>query len=226
MSGTVRRLAVAWSGEPDWPAGWRVEIATVELTSGGLRAMGSQLGRDPVPYRIDYELDATGYGFLTRSLHVEARGAGWRRELHLERAVHGSWTIGARAEGAPDMAGSDAPLDLPQPGGDATALADAFDCDLGFSPLTNAMPVRRHELHRRPGQVDFLMAWVSVPDLSVQALAQRYTHIRRRDSGAGAVVRYESVVDGTVVFTADLEVDADGLVRLYPGLAGRIDDKR
>jgi hypothetical protein len=203
--------AFVWTGAEAWPAGWRAEFARVEMRDEAMTATGIQLGVDPVPYRLDYRLDATGRGFITRALHVEATGADWQRSLHLQRSVDGDWTIDAAASGD---------LEMPGPGGESDALAAALDCDLGFSPLTNAMPIRRHALHRRDGEVDFLMAWVSVPDLSVEALAQRYTHLRVQQDGA--VVRYESVEDGDVVFSSDLEVDADGIVRLYPKLARRI----
>jgi len=37
-----------------------------------------------------------------------------------------------------------------------------------------------------------------------------------------ASVRHASLEDGRETFTADLEVDRDGLVRHYPGLARRV----
>jgi hypothetical protein len=200
-----------WSGQEDWEDGWHAEIAQVELGESALRASGTQLGIDPVPYRLEYRVDASGEGFVTRSLRVEVSGAGWERRLRLEHDEAGEWAV---------EVGGDGEVDLPAPGGDAAALTGALDCDLGFSPLTNAMPVRRHALHERPGEVDFLMAWVSVPDLAVEPLAQRYTHLSRNDDGA--VVRYESLEDGRVVFRRDLELDADGLVRLYPQMARRL----
>jgi hypothetical protein len=102
---------------------------------------------------------------------------------------------------------------------DAATLGGALDCDLGFSPLTNLMPVRRHGLHEHDGAADFVMAWVSVPDLEVFASAQRYEHVRRE--GSKAVVRF--VDRGRFAgFTADLELDADGLVLTYPDLARRV----
>ena len=93
------------------------------------------------------------------------------------------------------------------------ALDGAVDCDLAFSPLTNVMPIRRHALHERGGSRDFLMAWVSVPDLEVHASPQRYEHVRP------GVVRYVAL-DGD--FTAELELDEDGLVVRYPRLAERV----
>lgn len=70
------------------------------------------------------------------------------------------------------------------------AVLGAVDCDLGRSPLTNVMPVRRHRLHEAPGAVDFLMAWVSVPDLGVHRSRQRYEHLRPVAVDSPAVVRY------------------------------------
>src|SRR4051794_5428829 len=53
--------------------------------------------------------------------------------------------------------------------GDAGWVTGALDCDVAFSPLTNTMPIRRSGLHRRPGAEEFVMAWISVPDLRVFA---------------------------------------------------------
>jgi uncharacterized protein len=206
----VYRLLI-WAGERGWAGGWRTETAQVELDGAALRARGTQLAIDPRPYRLDYRLDASGEGYLTRSLRIVAAGEGWERRLHLERDPGGEWTA---------EVGSEGPLDLPAPGGGLPGLGEALDCDLGFSPLTNTMPVLRHGLDREPGQVDFVMAWISVPDLGVHALHQRYQHLGATSDGA--TVRYASVEDGRETFTAELELDRDGLVRHYPGLARRV----
>ena len=94
-------------------------------------------------------------------------------------------------------------------------LDDAQDCDLAFSPLTNLMPVRRHGLGDGPGTEDFLMAWVEVPELTVVASAQRYEHVRP------GVVRFvdRGLFEG---FTAELELDEDGLAIRYPDLADQV----
>jgi hypothetical protein len=85
----------------------------------------------------------------------------------------------------------------------------ALDCDLAFSPLTNFMPARR--LAGQP--VDHVMAWVSVPDLAVLRSEQRYEPIDAR------TVRFVGLEDD---FTANLELDEDGLVVRYPRLAERV----
>jgi uncharacterized protein len=185
----------------------RTEDATGVVGPDGLRATGVQLGGDPpLPYRLRYTLH-TDEVFRTRLLDVRAEGDGWARTLHLTADGAGSWGCGTTAEGD---------AGLPPPGCDPAILAGALDCDLAFSPLTNFMPVRRTGLAERPGTADFLMAWVTVPSLQVLASAQRYEHVRA--GPGGAVVRY---VDRGLFpgFTAELELDPDGLVVVYPGLA-------
>ena len=204
--------AMIWSGEgEDQDGDWHVEFARVELAPDGLRATGVQLGAVPLPYRLDYALDATGPGFVTRSLRVKAAGEGWERRLRLERADDGAWTITAEAAGE---------VDLPGPGRSSDIFGEALDCDLGLSPLTNAMPVHRHGLHRETGQADFSMAWVAVPALSVRLSRQRYTHLRCGPDGAS--VRFEEVDGDAVVFSSDLKYGADGLIEVYPRLARRV----
>jgi hypothetical protein len=203
---------VTWRGTDEW----RAESASVVLDDEGVRATGTQIGADPLPYRLHYRLDAAA-GFVTRSLAVTVAGDGWRRTLELRRDEAGVWAIATTADGEP--AAELPPTTAGGARGDAAALAGALDCDLGLSPLTNLMPIRRARLHRRAGSEDFLMAWVSVPDLEVFASAQRYEHVRV--AGAGSVVRF--VDRGRFAgFTAELELDADGLVVRYPELAERV----
>ncbi len=178
---------LTWRGVEEWLA----EHASVELTDDGILASGVQLGVEPEDYRVDYLLDVPS-DWVTRRLEVEASGPGWRRALVLEHDGGGAWTCNGERN---------------------AALDGAMDCDLAYSPLTNLMPIRRYDLHVGGGTRDFLMAWVSVPDLVVHASPQRYVHVRR------GVVRFVSL-DGD--FRSELEVDADGLVVRYPGLAERV----
>ena len=78
------------------------------------------------------------------------------------------------------------------------------------------MPIRRHGF-QSGGSGDFVMAFVTTPSLRVEASPQRYEHVRSADTGS--VVRYLSR-DGD--FTAELELDEDGLVEFYPRLARRV----
>ncbi len=202
-----RQRAVAFV--KDDPLG--VEFAEIDLAEASLTARGVAIGAGPLQYRLDYELE-TSAGFVTERLVVTSRGEGWRRELELRRDPHGAWAIDADEEGE---------LDLPGPGGDATSLVGALDCDLGLSPVTNTMPILRHGLLDGGGPIELTMAWVAVPALAVQADGQRYRHV-----GSAAdrhVIGFEAV-DGS--FVTDITVDADGIVIDYPGIARRLSGLR
>jgi hypothetical protein len=182
-----------------------IETAWVEAAGEGvLRARGRAVGTAPVPYWLRYELDAApdgDAGYVTRSLRVELESADGERRLELNRTPgDGRWTADGSA--------------LPE-------LAGALDCDLGLCPLTNTMPVLRHGLHHHrsaaPGaEQRFLMAWIRVPDLTVQAVEQRYTPFTRTPEG-GTRIRYAS---GS--YHRYVEFDADGFVVNYPGVAHRL----
>ncbi len=88
---------------------------------------------------------------------------------------------------------------------------DVLDLDLQASPLFNSLPVLRDRLHEGGDAREYAMAFVTVPELSVQRSVQRYVPLEP------GVVRFRS---GT--FTADIEFDADGFVVRYPGLAERV----
>lgn len=195
---------VVWEGTD----AWRAELATVDLGVDRVRATGVQLGVDPVPYRLEYELE-TGAGWETQRLHARSSGAGWSRAIDLRHDGAGRWTC--QVEDSGTVAG------LPEAGGDVDLLRGAIDCDLVASPLTNLMPIRRHSLNLHEGEHDLLMAWVDVPSLAVTPSPQRYEHVRRTDDGS--VVRF--VGEGRE-FVAELELDADGLVVAYPGIARRV----
>jgi uncharacterized protein len=198
-----RHRAVAWV--KDDPFG--VEFAEIEFASDRLTAKGVAIGGWPAHYRLDYELE-TAADFITSRLHVSTRGEGWRRILDLRRGEAGTWELLAEEEGE---------LDLPSSGGDPTGFANALDCDLGLSPVTNLMPVLRHDLLSGRGRVELITAWVSVPDLSVRPDGQCYSYLRTGPDYH--VLRYEAT-DGT--FTADITVDHEGLVLDYPGIARRL----
>jgi uncharacterized protein len=199
----MRRL-VAWEGTD----GWRAELAEVELRPEGIRARGVQLGVDPQPYRLDYHLDALD-SFRTRRLEAEIRIGDSRRELDLRRDPETGWSWLLAADG--DEVVSSA--------AETAQLADAADCDLALSPLTNLMPIRRERLAEPHLGLDLVCAWISVPELTVTRYPQRYEHVRRRDDG-GATVRFvdRGPAQG---FVAELELDPDGLVVEYPELARR-----
>jgi uncharacterized protein len=202
---TVPRLLV-WRGLEEWLA----EAVAVRLGDGRLVAVGTQLGEEPVPYRLDYQL-TTGDRWVTERLDLTAHGDRWDRRLALSRAQNGAWSGDFGERGRP-------PAELPTLDLDVLkealeTLHGALDCDLAFSPLTNAMPILRDRLLEGGEPRDYLMAWVSVPDLAVTPSRQRYEPIDDRH------VRYVGLDSD---FRADLELDEDGLVVRYPRLAERV----
>jgi hypothetical protein len=194
---------IVWSGVEEWLS----ESATVDLGDGSLRATGIQLGAEPAPFRVDYRLEATER-FVTRELELAATAEGWTRRLLLSHDGSGGWRAEVSDEG--DVPGGRWDGALPD-------LSMARDIDIENSPLTNTMPILR-EGFREGGSGDFVMAFVRMPTLRVESSPQRYEHLRRTDSGS--VVRYSSR-DGD--FTADLELDPDGLLVHYPRLARRVE---
>jgi hypothetical protein len=182
----------------------------------GLTAQGTVLAVDPVPYTCRYRL-STGPDWSTTALEAEVEGAGWARSVRLERAGDG-WRVRTGEEGDLDAAlrvAGHAPAGLPGTD-DPDRLADALDVDLGGSPLFNTLPVRRTGLARGPADQArrVTVAWVLVPSLTVVAAEQVYTSL-----GPGRV-RFASDT-----FTADLDLDPEGFVVRYPGLAERIDPR-
>jgi hypothetical protein len=192
----VRRRVLIWRGLD----AWRAEYCDATLYADRLLARGTQIGVDPLPYRLAYTLD-TAPGFDTARLTVDATGEGWSRRLDLWREADRGWHVSA------DAAGDST---LHDPGGDVGDFAEARDCDIGFCPLTNTMPIVREGLMEGKGPFDYVMAWVSVPDLRVIRSEQRYEPIAARR------VRY---VSGRRSFVAELELDENGFVERYQHLA-------
>src|SRR5215472_1427774 len=92
-------------------------------------------------------------------------------------------------------------------GTECVSVEGGSDIDLGFSPSTNLLPVRRLKLAVGE-EAQVRAAWLSFPSLRFELLPQRY---RRESEGT---YRYES--GGGFVRT--LEVDGAGFVTSYPGL--------
>ncbi|HEX5597011.1 MAG TPA: putative glycolipid-binding domain-containing protein [Micromonosporaceae bacterium] len=180
--------------------------------SHGLLAHGTAQAAIPVPYTCRYEL-TTDETWAAKRLVVSVEGAGWLRSVRLESSG-GQWRVSTAEEGDLDAALAAArqpPVGLPGTE-DPGRLDDAVDVDLGAAPLFNALPVRRLGLQDAPPGTSHTLkvVWVLVPSLLVVPAEQTYTALE------GGNVHYAS--EG---FSADLQLDADGYVLNYPGLAQR-----
>jgi uncharacterized protein len=181
---------LAW--QVDETAGF--DTAWAQIDGRRLTAEGRSAGQLPMPFWMTYRLE-TGEDFITTRVVAETRWVDGTASLDLRRDADGAWTV--NGEPRPD-------------------LATALDCDIGMCPLTNTMPVLRHDLLRVPSDHEFLMAFIEVPSLRVVPSRQRYTHVHAGDP-SGAVVKYRS---GS--FESDLVFDADGFVLEYPQLGRRV----
>ncbi len=158
------------------------EHCTISIRDSGLSLVGTVLGAaDGVPVRIEYRVltDAAG---ATTAVHVrDLRGFG-QRTVTLDRDSKGAWTVDGAA---------------------AKALKGCIDVDLGCSPSTNALPIRRLRLAVGASKT-IQAAWVVFPGLTVQKSAQTYSRLDE------FTYRYAS---GT--FDEELVVDDDGIVARY-----------
>jgi uncharacterized protein len=194
----------------------RVDTAGAEYASlderRGLTARGVAVSADPLPYTCRYEL-VTDDGWVTARFEATVEGAGWLRSVRMERAA-GRWRVTTAERGDLDAAlRANGHPSGQMPGcEDPHRLAAALDVDLYASPLTNTLPLRRLRLlDAAPGTATTITAaWVLLPSLAVLPSEQTYTVI------APGRVRYAS---GT--FTAEVDLDGDGYVTHYPGLARR-----
>jgi uncharacterized protein len=200
---TAAMRFLVWTGVEEW----LTETAAVDLSDEGLRAIGTQIGAEPAPFRVDYRLEAPD-DFVTRELELTATAEGWRRRLVLRHDGAGGWSAEVEDDG--EVPGGPWDGELPE-------LSEARDIDIQNSPLTNTMPILRHGL-REGGSREFLMAFVLTPTLRVESSRQGYEHVHSGD--VVAVVRYLSL-DGD--FRAELEVDEEGLLVSYHRLARRVE---
>jgi uncharacterized protein len=82
------------------------------------------------------------------------------------------------------------------------------DIDLGFSPSTNILPIRRLHLLKRT-TIKVTAAWIEFPSFKLKPLPQTYSKKSDR------IVHYESA---SGKFQRDLEINSKGMVTKYPGL--------
>jgi hypothetical protein len=157
----------------------------VERADGWALAGVALFAHDGRPCSLRYDVEA-GADWVTR----RARLSGWVGEAPIERQVEvrdGAWLLDG--------------VECPQ-------VAGCRDIDLGFTPATNTLPIRRLRLAVGE-EAEVRAAWLPFPALEFELLAQVY---RREAEG---VYRYESAGGA---FVRLLEVNPVGLVTRYPGL--------
>lgn len=90
---------------------------------------------------------------------------------------------------------------------ECVAVAGCIDVDLGFTPATNLLAIRRLQLPIGK-EADVRAAWLRLPTFTLEPLEQTY-----RRAGAESY-RYETLAGK---FAKDLTVNEAGFVTHYPG---------
>src|SRR5919107_2712530 len=179
------------------------EWCALERDPDGWRLRGIVLAAvATVPVLVHYEVGlATDWSTRVVEIAMRSGAESEPRRLKLTVAPDQHWQI--EREPVPDPA---MPVD------DLAALHGLVDVDLGFSPVTNTLPIRR--LDPAIGEaVAVTAAWVRFPELTIEPLPQTYTRLAERR------YRYESAGGA---FIAQIEVDDLGLVTTYEGAWQRI----
>jgi hypothetical protein len=177
MGMTTRRVAWRRSDEVETD-----EHCTLTIRDGGLSLVGTVLGaEDGLPVRIEYKVLADGAG-MTTAAHVRDLRGFETRAVALERNAKGNWAVDGQV---------------------VKALKGCTDVDLGCTPSTNTLPIRRLRLAIGASKT-MQAAWIRFPELTIAKTAQTYTRIDE------FTYTYAS---GT--FSAELSVDDDGLVGSY-----------
>jgi hypothetical protein len=163
------------------------EIATIARHGDGWLLSGVAIVVDAGrPCRVAYEIECDS-NWTTRSCALRGSIGASDVHLELERRADAQWTVNAEV---------------------VAALRGCDDVDLGFSPVTNLLPIRRLAL-AIGARADVRAAWVRFPELTVEVLEQSYARID------GSRYHYESAGGA---FQRELTVDAFGCVVEYPGL--------
>ncbi|RMH38611.1 MAG: hypothetical protein D6694_12135 [Gammaproteobacteria bacterium] len=145
---------------------------------------------DNQPALVEYQVSCDE-GWRTHTVQVKMQLGSREYILELSRDEQKGWQIN---------------------GQDDNNFGRCIDVDLGITPATNTLPIRRLKL--AIGETaEIFAAWVRFPELSVEVLAQRYTRLNEQR------YKYESR-EGT--FVAEIEVDNQGFVISYPDYWERI----
>ena len=173
-----------------------LEHLRLRVGESGVEADGIVIGEeDGAAFRARYVIVCYP-GWRTREVILDPLDG--RASLHLRSDGEGNWS---------DASGRSIP-----------ELKGCTDVDLSATPFTNTLPIRRLDLGQEESS-GIAVVYVDVPNQRLDTSKQRYTCLER--NAGGGLYRYED--EGSFRgFTADLPVDADGLVLDYPGIFRRI----
>jgi hypothetical protein len=177
----------------------RLESVRLLVTDSRLRASGRLIATadgESEPFSASFEA-SIDKGEAAGRLLLRTTTAEEERQISLSRTEDGVWLIDR---------------------GDHS-YRDAFDGSetVAVAGMVNfhTQPIRRHGLHRKAGEVDLAVVFVSLPELAVSLVRQSYRTVSIDADGAVIAFTQADV-------TTDIVVDADGIVIDQPGVARRI----
>jgi hypothetical protein len=154
-------------------------------TPGGWRLDGSTVFRhERGPARISYVVECD-HAWQARLGIVRGVIGDQDWDLHIERSPAGQWALNGQT---------------------IQGVEGCNDLDLGFTPSTNYLQLRRVQLEIGAA-ADVPVAWLDLPDATLRLLPQRY---ERRSANS---YWYESPSTG---YAEMLELAESGFARLYP----------
>ncbi|MGZ9809741.1 putative glycolipid-binding domain-containing protein [Pseudoroseicyclus sp. H15] len=178
----------------DW-AGEGLEHCLCREGAEGLRLEGNVAGTRGGLYGGHY-LVRTDERFATRELRVRYAGG---PELYVEADGAGRWIDRLTGEALPQLEG-------------------CLDVDIGMTPATNTLPIRRLRLAEGESR-DIVVSYVPLPHQIEGAFLPNRAEQRYTCLTPGRRFRYHGLFRG---FTAVLEVDDAGLVLDYPETFRRV----
>jgi len=185
------REAVQWV---DWD-GNGLEYCVCQSGPDGIKLEGVVIGTRNGHYGGSY-LVMTDAMFATREVKVSYVGG---ENMHVTSDGKGTWFDCIAKQELPSLSG-------------------CFDVDIGITPATNMLPIKRLKLVEGEAR-NVLAAYVPLPsqiegDFLPRSAQQRYTCLV-----PGRLYRYEGLFRN---FAAELEIDDVGLVTDYPDTFRRV----
>jgi uncharacterized protein len=190
--GTRKPIIVTWQGI----ARNSLEQVRLSVSDGRLRGSGRLVVAGDAPFSASFEFSIARSGDVGRGLLRTT--AEKECQISVGRTEDGIWLID-RGEGATQR----------------NEFEGALDVDVAGAVTFTALPIRRLGLHRKPGEADLPVLYISTPDLTVTLVRQTYRTVEITDQGA--VINYKDANRD-----ANIVVDTDGLPVSYQDVANRL----
>jgi hypothetical protein len=190
--GSRKPIIVTWQGT----ARTSLEQVRLFVSDGRLRASGRLVVADGLAFSASFEFSVARSGDVGKGL-LRTTAADTERQISVGRTEDGMWLIDQ---------------------GDGTKRNDfdgALDVDVAGAVTFTALPIRRLGLHRKMGEADLPVLYISTPDLTVTLVRQTYRTVEITDQGA--VINYTDAYRN-----ANIVVDTDGLPVTYQDVATRL----